>query len=267
MASKKFYAVKSGRKTGVFTTWPETESQVKGFSGAIYKSFKTLGEAEDFIGKFGKKTINSVDKNKPVQSSTDYELTVYTDGGSRNNGNVAGQHVKSDDKAAWAYLILHGNHRYANSAGEFGATNNRMEIMALVNALAFLKSKKYNYSKIKCVLDSKYVLDAITKGWLNGWKKRGWKKSNGAEIKNLALFKQLDLLLSVFTNVNFVWTKGHANNEGNNFVDNLLNQTMDNMNINDSKNSIDSQNNIVENKDSASVESIKDNLRKIGLLK
>ncbi|WP_252898187.1 RNase H1/viroplasmin domain-containing protein [Apilactobacillus ozensis] len=49
--------MKSGRKTGVFTTWPETESQVKGFSGAIYKSFKTLGEAEDFIGKSGKKIL------------------------------------------------------------------------------------------------------------------------------------------------------------------------------------------------------------------
>ncbi|WP_251065796.1 ribonuclease H family protein [Apilactobacillus xinyiensis] len=272
MASKKFYAVKNGRKKGIFSTWSETEKQVKGFSGAIYKSFKTLAEAEDFIGRKKDKKVSSSSKTSRIlNKNKDYEFVVYTDGGSRNNGNVAGQHVKADDKAAWAYLILHKQYKYSDSAGEFGATNNRMEIMALINALTFLQTRNYTKSSIQCVLDSKYVLDSINKGWLNGWKRRGWKKSNGAEIKNLALFKQLDVLLGEFSHIDFTWTKGHANNEGNNFVDSLLNQTMDNMKLNVSKPVLNKKNSVKDESrnlnDSSSVKSIKENLRKLGLYK
>ncbi|MCT6840111.1 MAG: ribonuclease H, partial [Apilactobacillus kunkeei] len=85
---------------------------------------------------------------------------------------------------------------------------------------------------IDAILDSKYVLDSVTKGWLNSWRRRGWKKSDGSTIKNKNEFMQLSALLSQFKHLNFKWTKGHADNEGNNFVDKLLNDTMDDMKLN-----------------------------------
>ncbi|MFN1208352.1 RNase H family protein, partial [Enterococcus lactis] len=113
------------------------------------------------------------------------------DGGSRNHGNKLGQHVKDDDKAAWAYLILRNGKKYYASDGEFGATNNKMEVLGLVNALQYIIDQGWQNESIDAILDSKYVLDSITKGWLNSWRRRGWKKSDGTVIKNKNEFMQL----------------------------------------------------------------------------
>ena len=132
----KFYAVASGRKTGIFKTWAECQAQVKGFSGARYKSFQTLEEAQRFVdGKTEQKL-----KTSGAEASTGFkpEIVIYTDGGSRNHGNRLGQHVKSNDKAAWAFLAVKGEREVAKSGSEYGATNNRMEIMAFRNALMWL---------------------------------------------------------------------------------------------------------------------------------
>ncbi|TPR24603.1 hypothetical protein DY120_04805 [Apilactobacillus micheneri] len=218
MAKKKYYAVKKGRKPGIYQTWSDTQKQVSGFSGAQFKSFATKKEAQTFI--------KPNDAKKSNQSS---EIIVYTDGGSRNHGNKLGQHVKNNDPAAWAYLINNNGKKYSNSAGEFGATNNKMEVLGLVNALDYLLKMHLNHCNIDAILDSKYVLNSINNKWIYGWKRRGWRKSSGETIKNKAEFIQLADLLPKFSNINFYWTKGHANDEGNNFVDHLLNKTMDNL--------------------------------------
>ncbi|PAK68674.1 ribonuclease H, partial [Staphylococcus haemolyticus] len=75
-------------------------------------------------------------------------MIVYTDGGSRNHGNVKDGHVKASDKAAWAFLIKDGHQKHSRSGGEFGATNNRMEIMALLEALKYLKSHNMQNEQI-----------------------------------------------------------------------------------------------------------------------
>ena len=114
----KFYAVASGRKTGIFKTWAECQAQVKGFSGARYKSFQTLEEAQRFVdGKTEQKLKTSL-KTSGAEASTGFkpEIVIYTDGGSRNHGNRLGQHVKSNDKAAWAFLAVKGEREVANLA-------------------------------------------------------------------------------------------------------------------------------------------------------
>lgn len=225
---QKYYAVRRGRNPGIYRTWPECQKQVSGFVNARYKSFTTEAEAKEFLkGKDNypaKKTVK-----KESYNLKDFSIVVYTDGGSRNHGNVKGGHVKTTDKAAWAYHINHQGQVYEGTNGEFGATNNRMEIMALIESIKRLNELQLQQEKIIFVLDSQYVLNAITKSWLNGWKRRGYKKADGTTPANVELWKELDSLLPTIKDKTFSWTKGHAQDEGNNRVDALLNETMDKM--------------------------------------
>ncbi|MCH4009026.1 ribonuclease H family protein [Companilactobacillus sp.] len=226
---QKYYAVRRGRKPGIYRSWPECQKQVNGFENARYKSFTSQTEAEEFLkGKDDYPTKNKTSK-KESENLDDYEIVVYTDGGSRNHGNYKGGHVKSSDKAAWAFHINHQGEIFEGTDDEFGATNNRMEIMALIESIKRLNELNLNDKKIIFVLDSQYVLNAITKGWLNGWKRRGYKKADGTAPANVELWQELDGLLPTVTNKAFSWTKGHAQDEGNNRVDALLNETMDKM--------------------------------------
>ena len=120
----KFYAVKKGRKTGIFTTWAECQKQVSGFPKAEFKSFISKQEADDWL-----KEIKSSNENRRKS----YSVIVYTDGGSRNHGNKKGEHVKKNDKAAWAYLIKYQGSIISDTDGEYGSTNNRMEILSLIH--------------------------------------------------------------------------------------------------------------------------------------
>lgn len=224
----KYYAVKKGRQTGIFTSWDVTEKQVKGYPAAKFKSFKTQAEAKQYLS--GQSQLAA--EKRPVAAKSgiaDAEIVLYTDGGSRNHGNVKGGHVKANDKAAWAYLIVNHGKRIANSGGEWGATNNRMEIMAFYQALNYLNAQGLQDDPITAVLDSKYVLNAVTKGWLKGWQRRGWTKSGGGKLENKELWQQVADKLRHFSHITFHWTKGHADNEGNVYVDELLNRTMDQM--------------------------------------
>lgn len=241
----KYYAVKNGRTPGVYRTWEDAKKQVDGFSGAEYKSFEKITDATEYLD-WNKETqpdivkedslSNAIKKIKSAsgasqgnsKTSADYFATIYTDGGSRNTGVHKGGHVNETDKAAWAYLIEWDNGRTYSSGGEFGATNNKMELLGLINALEKLIELKFNDKHLLFVLDSQYVLNGINKHWIEGWKKRGWKRSNGPLI-NASEWKKLDSLLGDFSDSEFSWTKGHADNQGNNFVDHELNKYMDQM--------------------------------------
>lgn len=231
--AQKYYAVRRGKQPGIYRTWTETQQQVSGFSQAQYKSFTTEAAAKAFMAGSAVSTpshaaAHRTTSTKKTTTPLKTDVVVYTDGGSRNTGNVAGGHVKNSDKAAWAYRIELGDQLATDSGGEWGATNNRMEIMAFLRALEQLERLDQTNAAILFVLDSQYVLNAVTKGWLQGWKRRGWKRSAGPLV-NAELWQAVDRLLPKFTNLNFNWTKGHATNRGNVFVDHLLNQTMDQM--------------------------------------
>lgn len=246
----KFYAVKKGVKPGIYRDWDEAKKQVNGFPGAEYKSFTKITDAMDYLNwnaqtqadvlKEGEDNLkNAINKIKQHQeknvkykaaitkdNSNGYFATTYTDGGTRNTGVYKGGHVKKTDKAAWAYQIKWGNQEVHGAGGELGATNNKMEQTALINALHKLIELKFNEQELLFVLDSQYVLNAINKGWLASWKKRGWRRSNG-ELANKKEWQEIDRLLPLFPHSTFSWTKGHAGNEGNEFVDHLLNRYMD----------------------------------------
>ena len=228
---QKYYAVRKGKKPGIYLTWPECKKQVDGFANARYKSFTSRAEAEKFLTGTDSYNNKKSSPKKVTKASNidDFDVVIYTDGGSRNHGNVKGGHVRTDDKAAWAYHISNNGQTYEGTAGEFGATNNRMEIMALIQSIIRLNDLKINQQNAIFVSDSQYVLNAITKNWLNGWKRRGFKKADGSALANVELWKQLDQLLPTVPKKTFEWTKGHATNVGNNRVDELLNETMDKM--------------------------------------
>lgn len=232
-AKKKFYAVAKGKQTGIFTDWNTTKALVQGYAGARYKGFATRQEAQSWLDEGEPRIAKAPSKTATLSGESTKEPTeaivVYTDGGSRNTGNVNGGHVKKQDKAAWAYLIEIAGQQHSDSQGEYGATNNRMEIMALIQALTWLKDNGKATQEIAIVADSRYVLNAIQKNWIVGWKRRGWQRSGNQPLANRELWQELDRLLAQFPHLHYYWTKGHATNAGNVFVDQLLNQTMDRM--------------------------------------
>ena len=218
---KKYYAVKKGRQPGIYPTWPAAQQQVQGYRQAVFKGFDNLADAQAFM-----KERLAVAAEQDLAA---YSVLLYTDGGSRNHGNYAGGHVQAQDKAAWAYLIKYQGQRYSASAGQWGATNNQMELTAVAQGLQKLISWQLQTQKVLLVADSQYVLNALTKGWLASWQRRNWKKADGQPVLNQALWQQISQQVAQFPHLQFAWTKGHAQNKENNFVDSLLNQTMDQM--------------------------------------
>lgn len=131
-------------------------------------------------------------------------VTIYTDGSALGNPG----------KGGWAAILMAEETKKELSGGEPETTNNRMEMMGVIQALSALKKS----CKVKLYTDSAYVVNSITKGWMTGWKENGWKKKGG--LKNVDLWKQIDKLLQTHS-VEFIWVNGHAENQYNNRCDEL----------------------------------------------
>ena len=95
-------------------------------------------------------------------------------------------------------------------------TNNRMELLAAIEGLSALKQP----CRVTLTSDSKYLVDAVTKGWVYGWQKKGWKKSDNSPALNVDLWERLLPLLK-YHEVEFVWVKGHAGHPENERCDRL----------------------------------------------
>ena len=102
--------------------------------------------------------------------------------------------------------------------GERATTNNRMELMAVIEALSALKRP----SRIVLHTDSQYVQKGITE-WIRAWKVRGWRTASKEPVKNADLWKRLDELASQHE-IDWVWVKGHAGHDGNERADRLANK-------------------------------------------
>lgn len=218
----KFYAIKKGKQTGIYNTWAEAQDQVKGFSGAQFKSFATLDEAKEYMADTTPKFLEIKDVNLD-----DFDLNVHTDGGCRNHGNKKGQHVQETDPAAWAFVIDGSAiaKKEPGTDGVCGATNNRMEITAVSEALKRLAELGLNHKKIAFVCDSKYVLLGVS-----DLKNLDAKVNSNKDFPNKDVWQDVDTYLHEFFsdgNITWVWTKGHNGENGNEFVDHLLNTTMD----------------------------------------
>lgn len=140
---------------------------------------------------------------------SDSVITIYTDGSCLGNPGPGG----------WAAVVDDGTSRHKLSGGSSETTNNRMELTGVISALEFLDSPR----SVIIHSDSKYVVDAINKGWLENWKRTGWHLASGGEVKNPDLWQRLDKLLGVH-DCTFKWVKGHAGNQLNEICDALANQ-------------------------------------------
>ena len=116
----------------------------------------------------------------------------------------------------WASILRYGDSIKELSGGEKDTTNNRMELTAVIRGLEALKEP----CVVELYSDSKYVVDAIEKGWLYGWQKKGWIKADKKPVLNVDLWQQLLPQLTRHQ-VHLHWVKGHAENEKNNRCDQL----------------------------------------------
>lgn len=133
-------------------------------------------------------------------------VEIYTDGACSGNPGPGG---------FGAILRCDGREKEI-SGGEPHTTNNRMELLGVITALEALKYP----CEVRITTDSKYVVDGISKGWAVGWKKRGWKKSDGKPALNPDLWERLLALLEIHK-AEFVWIKGHAGHPENERCDRL----------------------------------------------
>ena len=138
-------------------------------------------------------------------------IDIYTDGACKGNPGVGG----------WGVLLRFGDHEKSLSGGELETTNNRMELMAVIEGLRALSRT----CQVRVHTDSQYVQKGISE-WLKNWKRRNWKTSTGQAVKNQDLWLQLDQLAGQHK-VEWHWVKGHAGHPENEAADRLANEGVD----------------------------------------
>lgn len=141
------------------------------------------------------------------------KLRIYTDGACKGNPGPGG----------WGAILEYGDHQKELCGGEPETTNNRMELMAVIEALSALTRP----CELDLYTDSKYVMQGIQE-WMPRWKQNGWQTANKKAVKNDDLWRQLDQLVSTH-NVHVFWVKGHSGHPGNERADALANEGIDRM--------------------------------------
>ena len=140
-------------------------------------------------------------------------VIIYTDGACRGNPGPGG----------WGVILSYKGNTKELYGGERETTNNRMELLAVINALETL-TKPCN---VQINSDSKYVLQGITE-WMDNWKKRGWKTASKSPVKNEDLWRRLDTARTPHR-IEWTWVKGHSGDTGNDRADQLANLGIDSL--------------------------------------
>ena len=135
-------------------------------------------------------------------------IHIYTDGACKGNPGPGG----------WGAVLEYGGTEREMFGGEPATTNNRMELTAVIEALAALKRP----CRVILHTDSQYVQKGITE-WIGGWKARGWRTAAKEPVKNVDLWKKLDEVIKSH-DIDWVWVKGHSGHEGNERADALANK-------------------------------------------
>lgn len=141
-------------------------------------------------------------------------ITIYTDGACSGNPGAGG----------WAAILMCDDQRKYISGAEPETTNNRMELLAVINALSALKHE----SDVVLYSDSAYVVNAFNQNWIHNWIKNGWRTSGNKPVQNRDLWLQL-LSLTEMHNVNFIKVNGHSDNIYNNECDELARRAITNL--------------------------------------
>lgn len=240
MAKIFFYAVKQGRSPGIYRSWAECESQVKGFPGAVYKKFPTVSEAETFVGREGllcggnlggqklggqilggeKSQVTKISDNKPGKESShleekksrllqelqDHHHVIYTDGASKGNG-------KAGARAGWGVFFGDDDKRNVGFPLEGEKqTNQRAELTAVKYALECIAKEVEENTLEKCYkigTDSQYTMNCLTK-WCQNWIRNNWmiksiKMERGQKVVSTKPVMNADLIkpsISLIENIN-----------------------------------------------------------------
>ena len=135
-------------------------------------------------------------------------IEIYTDGACKGNPGVGG----------WGAWLRNGGNETELFGGERHTTNNRMELLAVIEALSTLSPP----ANVRLHTDSQYVQKGISV-WIHSWKRRGWRTSDGKPVKNVDLWQRLDAV-SARHKIEWVWVRGHAGDPGNERADQLANR-------------------------------------------
>ncbi len=138
-------------------------------------------------------------------NDTDHWVLLFTDGACSGNPGPGG----------WGALLRYQGHERELSGGDPATTNNRMELLAVINGLEALKRS----ARVRICTDSQYVMKGITE-WLPGWKRRGWKTADRQPVKNVDLWQRLEAALTAHQ-VEWEWVRGHDGHPENERVDQL----------------------------------------------
>ena len=188
-------------KTKIMT---EVESLPESLLPDVLSYIKTLKPQVDLKSKLTIKPKSEITPRYKHEACSDRwsasatskdTIIIYTDGACTGNPGAGG----------YGAVIIDGDRREELSGGYKLTTNNRMEMMGAIAALESLKSN----SKVKLHSDSKYIVDAVVKGWAKKWQANGWRRNKKERAKNPDLWQEL-LDLCKIHDVEFVWVKGHA---------------------------------------------------------
>jgi len=138
-------------------------------------------------------------------------VEIFTDGACRGNPGPGG----------WGVLLRYGDKERSLCGGEPESTNNRMELMAVIQGLSALQRP----CEVVVTSDSTYVLKGIQE-WMPNWKKKGWKTASKKPVKNVDLWQQLDKLAELHS-IDWQWVKGHSGHAENEIADQLANRGID----------------------------------------
>jgi ribonuclease HI len=141
-------------------------------------------------------------------------IDVFTDGACKGNPGPGG----------WGALLRWNGHEKELYGGERDTTNNRMELMAVIEALTALKRR----SHVRLHTDSQYVANGIST-WIRDWKRRDWRTADKKPVKNVDLWKRLDELAAQHE-IQWIWVRGHSGHDGNERADELANRGVASLN-------------------------------------
>ncbi len=152
------------------------------------------------------------DHHDPDQPDPEQNRVIlFTDGACSGNPGPGG----------WGVLLRYGTHEKELSGSEPATTNNRMEMLAVINGLEALKRP----AQVQIYTDSQYVMKGMTE-WLAGWKRRGWKTADRQPVKNVDLWQRLETALAPHQ-VEWQWVRGHSGHPDNERVDQLARAAID----------------------------------------
>ena len=233
---KTYYAVARGHKPGIYDRWfgeNGAKAHIEGFSNAMFKKFSTLQDAVLWLKEVSGTNSVSTDGNEANTSTSpksagagsqkadipipaektscppSEQVVMYTDGGCIRNPGPGG----------FGTVLIYKGSRKEISGGYRRTTNNRMELMACIAGLRALKKP----CRVVIYSDSKYVVNAVEKGWVQRWRSRGWMRTKTESAENVDLWEEL-FQLCCKHKATFKWIKGHSGNPENERCDQLARQ-------------------------------------------